>query len=81
MTSFRRVMMQNNSRYLKTNDMAKLIGYSRDYLLKNRDIYFFEGVHYFIKDKRHNWKVQKMISWVENQSISEKAKDIVDLVS
>lgn len=73
--------MQNNSRYLKTNDMAKLIGYSRDYLLKNRDIYFFEGVHYFIKDKRHNWKVQKMISWVENQSISEKAKDIVDLVS
>lgn len=67
--------------YLKTNDMAKLIGYSGDYLLKQRDILFFDKVHYFRKEKRINWKVSKMIEWVENQNISDKAKDILNLVS
>jgi hypothetical protein len=67
--------------YLKTNDMAKLIGYSRDYLLKNREIIFFEGIHYFSKDKRLNWKVEKMIEWVEGNSLSDKAKNILNLVS
>jgi len=67
--------------YLKTNDMAKLIGYSRDYLLKNREIIFFEGIHYFPKDKRLDWKVEKMIEWVEGNSLSDKAKNILNLVS
>ncbi len=71
----------NKPLYLKTNDMAKLIGYSGDYLLKNREVLFFEGVHYFPKEKRLDWKVAKMIEWVEGNSISDKAKDILDLVS
>jgi len=61
--------------------MAKLIGYSRDYLLKNREIIFFEGIHYFPKDKRLDWKVEKMIEWVESNSLSDKAKNILNLVS
>jgi len=70
-----------NSLYLKTNDMAKLIGYSGDYLLKNRDLLFFEGIHYFPKEKRIDWKVAKMIEWVENQTLSDQAKQILDMVS
>jgi len=73
--------MQNKILYLKTNAMAKLIGYSGDYLLKNREVLFFEGVHYFPKEKRLDWKVSKMIEWVENQNLSTQAKNILDLVS
>ena len=69
--------MTNYPLYLKTNDMAKLIGYSRDYLLKNRNVFFYEGVHYFTKSKRIDWKVTKVLEWVENKSISTKAKDIL----
>ncbi len=61
--------------------MAKLIGYSGDYLLKNREVLFFEGIHYFPKEKRLDWKVAKMIEWVEGNSISNQAKNILDLVS
>ena len=71
----------NKSLYLKTNDMAKLIGYSGDYLLKNREILFFKGIHFFPKEKRIDWKVDKMIEWVEGNSISDQAKNILDLVS
>ena len=67
--------------YLKTNDMAKLIGYSGDYLLKNRDVLFFENVHYYPKEKRIDWKVLKMIEFVENKNISAKAKAVLDMVS
>lgn len=70
-----------NPLYLKTNDMAKLIGYSGDFLLKNRDLFFFEGIHYFPKEKRIDWKVSKMIEWVENQTMSDQAKQILDMVS
>ncbi len=73
--------MQNKTLYLKTNAMAKLIGYSGDYLLKNREVLFFEGIHYFPKEKRLDWKVAKMIEWVEGNSISNQAKNILDLVS
>ncbi len=71
----------NKPLYLKTNDMAKLIGYSGDYLLKNRDVLFFKGVHFFPKEKRIDWKVDKMIEWVEGNSLSDQAKNILDLVS
>lgn len=71
----------NKPLYLKTNDMAKLIGYSGDYLLKNREILFFQGVHFFPKEKRIDWKVDKMIEWVEGNSISDQAKNILNLVS
>lgn len=66
--------------YLKTNDMAKLIGYSGDYLLKNREVIFIQGVHYFPKDKRIDWKVSKILEWVENKNISLQAKEILNLV-
>ena len=73
--------MKTDPLYLKTNDMAKLIGYSGDYLLKNRDIVFLRGVHYFPKGKRIDWKVSKVIEWVENKNLSTQAKEILDLVS
>jgi len=73
--------MQPTPLYLKTNDMAKRIGYSRHYLLKNRDILFFEQIHYFPKEKRLDWKVDKMIEWIENKNLSTQAKNILDLVS
>ncbi len=66
--------------YLKTNDMAKLIGYSGDYLLKNREIIFIQGVHYFPKAKRIDWKVSKILEWVENKNLSLQAKEILNLV-
>jgi len=67
--------------YLKTGDMASMIGYSPDYLLNNREVLFFENIHYFPKDKRINWKIDEMIAWVENKNISMQAKEILDLVS
>jgi hypothetical protein len=70
-----------NPLYLKTNDMAKLIGYSGDYLLNNRGTLFVESIHYFPKSKRIDWKVTKMIEWVENQNLSDQAKEILDMVS
>lgn len=73
--------MNSDPLYLKTKDMAALIGYSGDYLLQNREILFFEGTHYFPKEKRIDWKVSKMIEWIENKNLSDKAKDILDLVS
>ena len=73
--------MKEEPLYLKTSHMAKLIGYSKDYLLKNRGILFFENVHYFVKERRTDWKVIKMIEWVENKNVSDKAKSILDLVS
>lgn len=73
--------MKPDPLYLKTNDMAKLIGYSGDYLLKNRGVLFIEGVHFFPKSKRVDWKISKMIEWVEGKNISSKAKEILDLVS
>ena len=61
--------------------MAKCIGYSGDYLLKHRNIIFFENVHYFPKEKRIDWKVDKMLEWVENKNLSIQAKEILNLVS
>lgn len=69
------------SEYLKTKDMATHIGYSKDYLLKNRGVLFFQGTHFFPKGKRIDWKVSELISWVENKSMSSQAKEILDLVS
>jgi len=73
--------MKSDPLYLKTKDMAALIGYSGDYLLQNREVLFFEGTHFFPKEKRIDWKVSKMIEWIENKNLSDKAKDILDLVS
>ncbi len=73
--------MKNTSLYLKTNDMARLLGYSGDYLLKNKEVTFFLNIHYFPKEKRIDWKVSKMVEWVENQNISIQAKEILNLVS
>lgn len=67
--------------YLKTKQMAQLIGYSSDFLLNNRELVFFESEHYFTKNKRINWKVSKMIDWVENRDISTKANTILEMVS
>ena len=70
----------NEPLFLKTKDMGKLIGYSGDYLLKHREVLFFINIHYFPKEKRIDWKVSKMLEWVENKSISTQANDILALV-
>jgi hypothetical protein len=69
-----------NSKYLKTNSMAELIGYSGDFLLKNRNVLFFENVHYFSKGLRINWKVSEVVSWVENKNMSHQAKIVLDTI-
>jgi len=70
-----------NPKYLRTRDMARMLGYSSDYLLSNRGIEFQEGLHYFPKTKRIDWKVEKMIAWVENQNIGTHAQKILDMVT
>ena len=61
--------------------MAKSLGYSADFLLKNRELIFFEGEHYFTKDKRINWKITAMIDWIENRNVSIQAQEILKMVS
>ena len=67
--------------YVKTSHMAKILGYSSDFLLNNREIIFFEGEHYFTKDKRINWKITAMTNWIENRSISIQSQEILKMVS
>ena len=67
--------------YMKTKAMAKSLGYSADFLLNNRGLIFFEGEHYFTKDKRINWKVDKMVDWIENRNVSIQALEILERVS
>ncbi len=67
--------------YLKTKQMAEMIGYSPDFLLNNRDLLFFEGEHYFTKNRRINWKVSKVIDWVENREVSSKALQMLERIS
>jgi len=69
------------SEYMSTPKMAQFIGYSKDYLMKHREVLFFHGTHYFTRDKRINWKVSEMIAWIENKNMSKKAKEILDMVS
>jgi hypothetical protein len=74
-------MKKTTPLYMKTSDMANLIGYSGDFLMKNREILFFKDVHYFPKEKRTDWKVSKMIEWVEGKNISSKAQEILNMLS
>ncbi len=68
--------------YMKTKEMAKSLGYSADFLLNNRELIFFKGEHYFPQDKRINWKIDKMVDWIENQTISStQALEILEMVS
>ena len=67
--------------YLSTSKMAKTMGYCPDFLLNNRDILFFEGEHFFPKDHRINWKIDKMIGWIENKTLSIQALEILQRVS
>lgn len=69
-----------NPNYLKTNDMAKHIGYSSHFLLKNKNIIFFENVHYFSKELRTNWKVSEIVAWVENKNMTDQAKSVLDTI-
>ena len=66
---------------MKTSHMAKVLGYSSDFLLNNREIIFFEGEHYFTQDKRINWKISAMTDWIENRTISNQANEILKMVS
>lgn len=61
--------------------MAAYIGYSKSFLEKNRGSLFFEGTHYFKNSRGTRWKVSEMVAWVEGKEISNKAKDIVAMVS
>lgn len=70
-----------NNMYMKTKQMAEVLGYSSDFLLNNRDILFFEGEHYFTQNKRINWKITAMTDWIENKSISTQSQEILKMVS
>lgn len=70
-----------NNMYMKTKQMAEVLGYSSDFLLNNRDILFFEGEHYFTQNKRINWKITAMTDWIENKSISAQSQEILKMVS
>ena len=67
--------------YMKTTAIAKVLGYSSDFLSNNRGIIFFEGEHYFTQDKRINWKIVAMTDWIENRSVSTQAQEILKMVS
>jgi len=67
--------------YMKTTAMAKILGYSSDFLLNNREIIFFEGKHYFPQGNRINWKVSAMTAWIENKNVSNQAQEILKMVS
>ncbi len=67
--------------YLKTKNMAQKLGYSTDFLLNNRNLLFFEGEHFFTKDNRIDWKVSRMIAWVENLDASTQVLEILRRVS
>ena len=67
--------------YMKTTHIAKVLGYSSDFLLNNRGIIFFEGEHYFTKERRIDWKISKMQEWIENRSLSTQSEEILKLVS
>lgn len=67
--------------YMKTTAMAKVLGYSSDFLLNNRGIIFFEGEHYFTQEKRINWKITTMTEWIENKTVSIQAQEILMMVS
>ncbi len=69
------------SEYLPIGKMAKMTGYSPDFLRKNIGILFFEGTHFFKKQNRSDWKVSSMIAWIENKNMSTQAKDILKMVS
>jgi len=69
------------SMYVKTTVMAKILGYSSDFLLNNREIIFFEGEHYFTQEKRINWKIETMTAWIENKNLSTQAQEILKMVS
>ena len=68
--------------YMKTRTMAKSLGYSSDFLLNNRELIFFEGEHYFTKDRRINWKINAMTDWIENRTtVSTQVLEILQMVS
>ena len=67
--------------YMKTSHMAKVLGYSSDFLLNNRGVIFFEGEHYFTQGKRINWKIIAMTNWIENRTVSTQAQEILKMVS
>ncbi len=69
------------SMYMKTKAMAKVLGYSSDFLLNNRKIIFFEGEHYFTHKQRIDWKISAMTAWIENRTISNQAQEILKMVS
>jgi len=70
-----------NQFYVKTKVMARILGYSPDFLLNNRGIIFFEGEHYFPQGNRINWKISVMTNWIENRTVSNQAQEILKMVS
>ncbi len=54
------------TRYLSTGQMAKYLGLSKDFLLRNRGLLFIEGKHYFNPAGINKllWNIEAMEVWV-----------------
>ena len=67
-------------KYLKTEQAAKYIGVSVSFLQKNRDVYFQNGVHYFIP---HNdvrlvrWDKEALEQWIKGEVLSDEDKSLI----
>lgn len=66
---------------LPTSKMAKYVGYSADFLNKNKGVIFFKGKHYNIPSgtKRTAWVVEEMEKWALGRvKISPTAQKVLD---
>jgi len=61
--------------------MAEHIGYSVDFLRKNKGSIFFEGIHYCrpLGSKRDSWIVEEMEKWaLGERRVSDTAKKVLE---
>ena len=59
--------------FVTTSAMAKIIGYSKDWLDQRvKDGTLVEGVHFVRKESGHRrWKVRKMLEWMDQSDDPE----------
>ena len=68
-------------KYLSTGQMAKYLGISKDFLLKNQGILFIKGKHYFMPDgiNKYLWEVSVMEKWARGENtIDNPFKGVLD---
>jgi hypothetical protein len=69
------------SKFKSTGEIAKLIGLSKDFLLKKREVLFFKGKHYFEPNGLNKllWEVDAMLDWIKSDSKKiDKVSEILE---